>query len=140
MGVMMRPELWRRGGYGGGGGGGGGDVVVMKVIMVLLVNVVVDENLVVSGCVDVVDLTGRVADGALAGGYESVLDGDLMVVCVDVVDVVGRVVDEDFMVSGSVDVVEVTERVADGALGDGYESGKRDGGDSGSSDSNRGGN
>ncbi|KAF3557145.1 hypothetical protein F2Q69_00015953 [Brassica cretica] len=71
MGVMMRPELWRRGSYGGGSGGGGGDVVVMKVIMVLLVNVVVDEDLIVSGCVDVVDVTGRVADGALGGGYES---------------------------------------------------------------------
>ena len=33
-----------------------------------------DEDLVVSGCVDVVDVvdvTGRVVDGALGGGYES---------------------------------------------------------------------
>ncbi|KAH0886721.1 hypothetical protein HID58_062817 [Brassica napus] len=132
-------------------------------LVALLVNVcvdivdvvgrVVDEDLVVSGCVDV---TRRVADGALGGGYESgnrgrgdtggamvarlvnSVDGDLMVVCVDVVDVVGRVVDEDFMVSGAVDVVDVTGRVADGALGDGYENGKRDGRDSGSSDSNGG--
>ncbi|KAF3550723.1 hypothetical protein DY000_02006009 [Brassica cretica] len=80
----------------------------------------------VNVCVDVVDVVRRV------------VDGDLMVVCVDVVDVVGRVVDEDFMVSGSVDVVDVTGGVADGALGDGYESGKRDGEDIGSSDSNGG--
>ncbi|KAH0885369.1 hypothetical protein HID58_061465, partial [Brassica napus] len=139
-------------------------LVNVCVDIVDVVGRVVDEDLVVSGCVDVVDVTGRVADGALGGGYESgnrgrgdtrgarlvnvcvdvvdvvtrVVDGDLMVVCVDVVDVVGRVVDEDFMVSGSNDVVDVTERVADGALGEGYESGKRDGGDSGSSDSNRG--
>ena len=30
-----------------------------------------DEDLVSSGCVDVVDVTGRVADEALGGGYES---------------------------------------------------------------------
>ena len=50
----------------------------MKVTVALLVNVcvdivdvverIVDEDLVVSGCVDV---TGRVVDGALGGGYES---------------------------------------------------------------------
>ena len=79
-------------------------------------------------CVDVVDVVGRI------------VDRDLMVVCVDVVDVVRRVVDRDLMVSGCVDVVDVTGRVADGALGGGYESGKRDGEDSGSSDSNGGGN
>ncbi|KAH0910911.1 LOW QUALITY PROTEIN: hypothetical protein HID58_034232 [Brassica napus] len=32
---------------------------------------VVDEDLVVSGCVDVVDVTGRVADEALSGGYKN---------------------------------------------------------------------
>ncbi|KAF3485485.1 hypothetical protein F2Q69_00055980 [Brassica cretica] len=160
MGVMMRPKLNQslrfrfkksdlelsgyHSGGGGGYGGGGVDVVVMKVTVALVVNVVVDEDLVVSGCVDVVDVvdvTGRVVDGALGGGYESgnrgrgdtggVVDGDLMVVCVDVVDVVGRFVDEDFMVSGSVDVVDMTERVANGALGDGYESGGEDSGGSG---------
>ncbi|KAF2548504.1 hypothetical protein F2Q70_00022614 [Brassica cretica] len=100
-------------GGGGGYGGGGGDVVVMKVTVALLVNVVVDEDLVVSGCVDVVDVIGRVADGSLGGGYESGNRGR---------GDTGGVVDEDFMVSGSVDVVDVTGRVADGALGDGYES------------------
>lgn len=50
---------------------------------------------------------------------------------------VGRVVDGDLMVSGCVDV---TGRVTDGAFGSRYESDKRDGGDSGSSDLNGGGN
>ncbi|KAF3561448.1 hypothetical protein DY000_02015356 [Brassica cretica] len=126
------------GGCGGGSGGRGGDMVVMKVTVALLVNVVVDEDLVVSGCVDVI---GRVADGAFGGGYESEeLWTGISWLCVDVVDVVGRVVDGDLMVSGCVDVVDVSGRVVDGALGGGYESGKRDGGDSGSSDSNGGGN
>ena len=30
-----------------------------------------DEYIIVSGCVDVVDVTGRVADEALSGGYEN---------------------------------------------------------------------
>lgn len=50
----------------------------MKVTVALLINVVgkiVDEDLVVSGCVDVVDVTGRVVDGALGGGYESGIRG-----------------------------------------------------------------
>ncbi|KAF3588020.1 hypothetical protein F2Q69_00028122 [Brassica cretica] len=121
--LMWSEELWMR------ISGSLGQCVCVDIIDV--VGRVVNEDLVVSGCVDVVDVTGRVADGALGGGYESVVDGDLMVVCVDVVDVVGRVVDKDFMVSGSVDVVYVTERVADGALGDGYESGGEDSGGSG---------
>ncbi|KAH0878699.1 hypothetical protein HID58_066093 [Brassica napus] len=131
--LMWSEELWMR------ISGSLGQCVCVDIIDV--VGRVVNEDLVVSGCVDVVDVTGRVADGALGGGYESgnrgrgdtggVVDGDLMVVCVDVVDVVGRVVDKDFMVSGSVDVVDVTERVADGALGDGYESCGEDSGGSG---------
>ena len=42
--------------------------------------------------------------------------------------------DEDFVVSGCVDVVDVTERVADEALGGGYESGNRGRGDTRSGD------
>ncbi|WZZ68524.1 hypothetical protein YC2023_079894 [Brassica napus] len=130
-------------------------MVVRKVTVALLVNV----------CVDIIDVVGRVVDEdqwlswsmcvwiLLMWSEElwmkisspvvvliRIVDRDLMVVCVDVVDVVGRVVDGDLMVSGCVDVVDITGRVADEALGGGYESGKRDGGDSGSSDSNGGGN
>ena len=90
----------------------------MEVMVACLVNV----------CVDVVYVVGRV------------VDGDLMVVYVYAVDVVGRIVDMDLMVSGCVDVVDVSGRVADRGLGDGYESGKRDGRDSGISASNGGGN
>ena len=90
----------------------------MEVMVAYLVNV----------CVDVVYVVGIV------------VDGDLMVVCVYVVDVFGRIVDMDLMVSGCVDVVDVSGRVADRGLGGGYESGKRDGRDSGISDSNGGGN
>ncbi|KAF2543800.1 hypothetical protein F2Q68_00029310 [Brassica cretica] len=123
---------WRHGSY---------EVAFLVNVCVDIVDVVgrvVDEDLVVSGCVDVI---GRVADGAFGGGYESEeLWTGISWLCVDVVDVVGRVVDGDLMVSGCVDVVDVSGRVVDGALGGGYESGKRDGGDSGSSDSNGGGN
>ncbi|KAH0882716.1 hypothetical protein HID58_058812 [Brassica napus] len=91
----------------------------MEMMVALLVNVcvdivdvverIVDEDLLVSGCVDV---TGRVVDRALGGGYESVVDGVLVV-------------------SGCVDV---TRRVVDGTLGGGYESGNRGRGDTGGGD------
>ncbi|KAG5380758.1 hypothetical protein IGI04_022851 [Brassica rapa subsp. trilocularis] len=49
-------------------------------------------------------------------------------------DVVGRVVDEDLVVSGCVDVVDVTGRVADEALSGGYENGNRGRGETGGGD------